>query len=223
MMYVTGGLAPWRVRLHPSHVNQAKALLRRHGMELKVVERVAMAGPVETKGRGRTHVRVVMDEPMKVFSVWDNEVQKRVTFFAVDTLWSLIKEKGSLTPRAAWFELAERHRLFPELGEIKGIMEWADEHGCEAMRGDRLHVLRSFLDRAKTNMFEGLRRTGNNPDELTYYSLWWYPLLILERCGLAGESGNRYAHVTEEGRKTKDWLPKAKSVFGDTLEEASRP
>lgn len=218
--YVPGGGGAWRIRLHPSHTNAARALLRRVGLDLDITDRVALAGEVTTKGRGRMSVRVKLFPERQLFEVWDNEVPKRVTFYAVETLYGILREKGELPPRAVWWHLADRHRLFPEVGEIKARLRELDERAPASMRGDRLHALSTFLDKATTDLFEGMRRTGKNPDELTYYSLYWYPLLILQRCGLAGESGNRKVFVTKAGRETEDWLPAARLAFQGTLEAA---
>lgn len=224
--YVGGGSPAWSIRLHPSHVAAARALLRRHGLDLDVTDRVALAGEVTTKGRGRTSVRVKLSEPRELFEVWDNEVPKRVSFKAVDTLYGVLRERTvaqrgrPITPRAVWWWLAYRHSLFPEVEELKARLKDLDATGAPAMRGDRLGVLTRFLDNATTDLFEGMRRTGKNPDQLTYYSLYWYPLLILQRCGLADEKGNREVYLTKAGLDAQDWLPAARLAFQGTLEAA---
>ena len=218
--YVPGGSGAWTIRLHPSHVNSARALLKRMGLDLDVTDRVALAGEVTTKGRGRMSVKVKLFEERKLFEVWDNGVPKRVQFYAVDTLYGILREKGELTPRAVWWFLADRHRLFPEVAEMKARLKELDLQAPPSMRGDRYGALAKFLDKATTDLFEGMRRTGKNPDELTYYSLYWYPLLILQRCGLADESGNRRVFITKAGKEAQDWLPAAKFAFQATLPEA---
>lgn len=194
-------------RVHPAHTPAVGSILKKYGVKLNVLDRVELEGELKPGKKKRMHVSISLDVTQSVFLVKENKTVKKVTFHAVDTLFSIVRERKSLTPRSVWWHLARVHKLFPEIDGLQALVVAAD------IPESRKTQLKQFLERTVTNNFEGMRRSGKDADTLTYYNLYWYVLLILDRCGLVKETGNREVFITPKGAETEDWLPVAEKVF----------
>ena len=198
-----------KVRVHPSHMSAAANMLKSYGIAITITDRAKLSGAVLTHGKKRMHVGIKIDVERECFLVNDNNSPKKVSFSAVDILYSLMREKKRLPPRSVWYHLSIRHKLFPEIEDLSEMVK------ASQFPESRKTQLISFLETTRTDKFEGMRRSGKNPDALSYYSIYWYSLLVLSRAGLVDETGNREVFLTANGEKTEDWLPVAEQAFGE--------
>ena len=123
----------------------------------------------------------------------------------ISILWEILKERSPVMPRSAWSALAARHALFPELQQIEEFLREMQRHQGVNIQSTKIDSWITALHQYRSGAFEGLRRNKKGQDSTTYYTAYWYPILLFKRLGLIEQEATRTISLTELGKETEDW------------------
>ena len=198
------------VRLNPLYIREANVLFRKYRFpQIDPLKVESARVEVETKPKEESAVEVFIRPTMKMLVVYVNSIRHELGYEMVDTFWGIIKEQGDLNSRQMWFNLIERHGLFPELKEIDRMLVDSMQAGLTTR--ERGMALREWLSDHKTDFFEGSRRSSRDDTKgRSYYETYHSPMLILAKLGLVeytGVGSRMKITLSDDGRDAEGWLP----------------
>lgn len=195
--------------VNPAHIKGVKMILSRLGItpQIEVVEDAKAKVEIETEGREDMPTTIkIFEEGIKVVDSRGKEVF--VPARNIDVVWKILKSEKRIMPRRLWAKLAEAHKLFPELDEAVKIIRNAD---IEQAKKD---LILNALYEYRASAFEGKRTKKKGQEDLNYYVLYWYPILVLKRLELIEQKGAKEIYLTGKGEKYDEWSDAVKDFEG---------
>lgn len=191
------------MQIDPSKIKEANEVLKKYNIHLE--QKAQFSTDAKTQGKQHHDIQVFIDIPTKMALVYLDGQKHEVSFEKVDELYMVLSKYPEPIPRLVWEELATRKRLFPEMIAAIETIELAAKAGL--VNKDRGRQVREYLLEMIPSLFEGERET--------YYNHYWFPLLLLQKLGLADRvEPNRQVFLTEKGKEAKGWVEVAAAELG---------
>lgn len=184
-------------RLHVSHIKGARILFKKLNIEplIEIDQKIESFSKVHPESKERMSVKYTITETGIV--VIDNQAEHFVPNEDISIVWSILKKEQQIRPRRMWALLSQAHKLFPEFEEIR---EFIKANEKDPVKRD---VWITAMYQHEASAFQGARVKGK--EELTYYSLYWFPILFLKHLGLVEQRGTKDLVLTDKGNEIKDW------------------
>lgn len=195
--------------LHPSHLRGAKALLKK----LNITPTIEIEGKSEAEVKVYTGDKAEMPIQIKMIEtgiiVNDAKHEHFVSNENISIVWNIVKQNKMISPRKIWGILVQEHNMFPEFG--KAMLSVNKDESLNPT--EKAHIV-SALSEYRASAFEGKRVKKKDEPNLTYYSLYWFPVLLLKRLQLIDQKGATEIYLTEKGVMASEWKTSVKEVLG---------
>lgn len=168
-------------------IREINELLAKYGIyvDKKQIERLSLSA--EKGEKEEMPIKIELAE--QGFNVHDKTSATFVLFSNVQVILDIFSEsqEAEIMPRRMWAKLVEKYDLFPYMRKAIKIVANAriDEN-------EKTEII-SGLFQHQASAFEGLRQKTrkDKPDsnQINYYSLYWYPIIILKNLGYLNQIG----------------------------------